>query len=145
MPATRKRAVDSESTERSSTLCTMTEGELLHHGWGWAPLLPLRRSPLSVLSPRQAPERAAIPRSGPGRATGPESNPRGAPISPSSPERAPVSPSSTERDSVPESSQERDPVPELGPKRAGAQIHSDLIRPLSLSLRKAPSVLLMIN
>ncbi len=88
MPAARKRAVDSESTERSSALCTMAARNL--------GMLEASVSPV----PMSSPERATIPTSGPGRAKDPESNPGRAPISSSSQERAPVAPSSPEIYSV---------------------------------------------
>ncbi len=103
-PATRERAVESESAERSSAHCAMAEGDLNAN-------LGLLDSEGGVLDVY-----VDLPPLLP-----PSSEPSVTPVSPSSPERdsvpklrqgrAPVSPSSPERDSVPESSPPGDSLP----------------------------------
>ncbi len=79
-PAMREKAMASEIAERSSTHCTLAEGELLMDLGEWKaegyliylyadlpPLLPPLSEALCHSCPPSSPERALVPTSGPGR------------------------------------------------------------------------------
>ncbi len=135
-----KKAVNSESAERSSAHCTMDEGELIVDLGMWNaegdPKLDLWSDLPSLFPPSSEPSLSPVPTYGPGRASVPEFSPERTavptygpgkasdPPAPTSlvpefsPVRASVSKIGPERASVPKLGPERAPVPESSPKRA---------------------------
>ncbi len=87
-----KKAVNSESAERSSAHCTMDEGELIVDLGMWNaegdPKLDLWSDLPSLFPPSSEPSLSPVPTSGPGRASVPESNTERASIPKFNPRRA---------------------------------------------------------